>query len=161
MKAIKSKNQIHSVRYLVGVLIIFVIGCSTDDYQLQKVFVENTHTHFVEVQHAHDFEDSEHTHEMSEYFPEEQMPEPVPPVPKNPFVEILLASEQVLALEGGRELLEIAVKPRITEAQKLAMVMESPPTEARRLLIEAYFTHEELVKTLRTEVESALEKAKQ
>ena len=161
MKTLKNKDQIHSVRYLIGVLIIFVIGCSTDDYQLQKVFVENTHTHFVEVQHAHDFEDSEHTHEMSEYSLRNRYRNLSPPVPKNPFVEILLASEQVLALEGGRELLEIAVKPRITEAQKLAMVMESPPTEARRLLIEAYFTHEELVKTLRTEVESAFGKAKQ
>lgn len=161
MKTLKGKNQIYNVRYLIGILAIFFVGCSTDSYQLQKVLVENTHTHFVEVQHVHDFDDLEHTHEMSEYFPKEEVPEPVPPVPSNPFVEILLASERILALEGGRELLEIAVKPRVTEAEKLGMVMRLPSTEARRLLIEAYFAHEELVETLRTEVENALEKAKQ
>ena len=152
------KNQIYSIRYLIGVLVIIAIGCTTDNFELQKVFVENTHTHVVEVQHAHDYEDIAHEHEGSELFPKEEISESEP-VPKNPFVELLLASEQILALEGGRELLDIAVKPQTTEAQKLALVMQSEPTEARRLLIEAYIAHEELVKTLQTEVESALENA--
>ena len=73
MKTLKNKNQIHNVRYLIGMLTIFVTGCSTDNYQLQKVFVENMHTHFVKVQHAHDFSNLEHIHELSEYFPEEEM----------------------------------------------------------------------------------------
>ena len=76
--------------------------------------------------------------------------------PQNPFAELLLASEQILALEGGRELLKIAVKPCTTEAQKLAMVMQLPPTEARQLLIDAHFAHKELVKTLRTETDFQL-----
>ena len=80
MKTLKNKNQIHNVRYLIGMLTIFVTGCSTDNYQLQKVFVENMHTHFVKVQHAHDFSNLEHIHELSEYFPEEEMlvsPKPI------------------------------------------------------------------------------------
>ena len=151
------KKRIYRIRYLIGMLIIFAIGCSTDNGQLQKIFVENTHTHAVEIQHAHDFSDSEHTHELPEFFPEENMPEPAEPVPQNPFVELLLASERILALEGGRELLEIAVKPRTTEAQKLAMVMQLPQSEARQLLIEAYLAHEELVKRLQAEVENVIE----
>lgn len=144
----------------VGVLTAcLALGCGMDDYNLQRVFIENSHVHVVEVEHAHDFEHLDHTHNPNEFFTNQLVVDEdmeVAPEPTNPFDDILTASKRILELEGGRELLKIAVMPRVSEAQKMQMILRAENSEAKKLLLKAFVENQDVIADLELELENAL-----
>ena len=140
---------------IVIISTVIISGCDTDNMELQRIFIESTHSHLVEIDHSHDFSESEHKHTVQEFFPERGVRQPTELTTENPFIDMLILTEQVLALEGGTDLLRIALKPRTTEAQKIALAMRLPNSEARRLLIAAYLGNEDRVERLQAQIEAA------
>lgn len=139
--------------FLVAFMAVLV-ACGAGDYQLHRVYVENSHVHLVEVEHAHEFEVLDHSHADSELFPVSPVAVPSADASANPFSVIFRASADVLDLEGGRDLLRIAISP-MTESQKLTLIMRSSPTPARALLLEAYIENEAIVNRLESAIDAA------
>jgi len=176
MKEQQVKRLLH---ILTAAAACSLISCSTDDMRLQQIFIDTTHSHTVEIQHSHENGDTPHTHNTSEYLPEVEIlvetpvlvevetepepcvvlqvePEPEPEMPPtNPFEDLLVASERILDIDGGRELLEIAVLHNVSEDKKIRMILDMPDSQAKQLLILAYADNEARVLRLQEVVERA------
>lgn len=149
-------------RILFFLFLITIFACGDGDYGVDRVFIDNLHYHTIDIGHGHSFEVLEHTHtdkEIIEALIEKQVsveteaPEISVPevVSVNPFSDIIVASQTILAMDGGTDLLNIAMGKGSTD-QKLRNILQMRDSEAKRLLIEAYAEHNAWISSLLTQL---------
>ena len=131
-----------------------MVSC-TEYNMVNTIVIEDRHEHSMIITHSHPSGGSMHEHtnqelinEISELYNQPGTThEPnthVPHQDNNPFSRVITAAQEILEMEGGDKLLEIAMSRR-TNDQKVRAIFLMPNSRAKTQMIEAYTKHAEWI----------------
>ena len=129
---------------LLIIAVITLIGCSDNIHLTDTIITSNYHAHNLDYEHTHSAGKEYHTHSGQEIIDEIAGTHQHVQSDSNPFSQIIISTQQILATPGGGDMLEIALSSKSNE-DKLREILTMPHSEAKSMMIEAYSKHNQWI----------------